>query len=50
MDKFKINNIYNEDGKTLNEIIIDFFVTFLDDDLNFCEFNDIMSSDTVLNN
>ena len=50
MNKFKINNIYTSDGKTLDEIISKFFITFLDEDLNFCEINGIMNSDTVLNN
>ena len=39
-----------EEGKTLDEIISKFFITFLDEDLNFCEINGIMNSDTVLNN
>ena len=50
MNKFKINNIYMSDGKTLDKIIVKFFITFLDEDLNFCEINGIMNSDTVLNN
>lgn len=50
MNKFKINNIYMSDGKTLYEIIVKFFISFLDEDLNFCEINGIMNSDTVLNN
>lgn len=39
MDKFKINNIYMSDGKTLDEIITKFIITFLDE-----------SSDIVFNN
>ena len=50
MNKFKINNIYMNDGKTLDEIIVKFFIAFLDENLNFCEINGIMNSDTVLNN
>ena len=50
MNKFKINNIYMNDGKTLDEIIVKFFISFLDENLNFCEINGIMNSDTVLNN
>ena len=50
MNKFKINNIYMSDGKTLDEILVKFFISFLDEDLNFCEINGIMNSDTVLNN
>lgn len=44
MNKFKINNIYKEEGKTLDEIISRFFITFLDENLNFCEINGIMNS------
>ena len=50
MNKFKINNIYMSDCKTLDEILVKFFISFLDEDLNFCEINGIMNSDTVLNN
>ena len=39
MDKFKINNIYMSDGKTLDEIITKFIIAFLDE-----------SSDIVFNN
>ena len=31
MDKFKINNIYMSDGKTLDEIITKFIIAFLDE-------------------
>lgn len=44
MNKFKINNIYNENGKTLDEIINNFLLNFLDDELNF---SGIIKSDTV---
>ena len=50
MNKFKINNIYMSDGKTLDEIIVKFFITFLDENLYFCEINGIVNSNTVLNN
>lgn len=33
MEKFKINNIYNDDGKTLMEIMSVFLSLFLDDDV-----------------
>lgn len=33
MEKFKINNIYNDNGNTLMEIISDFLVFFLDSDV-----------------
>lgn len=38
MEKFKINNIYNDDSKTLMEIMSNFLSLFLDDD-----FKDIVS-------
>lgn len=50
MNKFKINNIYNDNGKTLDEIIRNFLLNFLDDELNFIEFSGIIKSDTILNN
>ena len=31
MDKFKINNIYMSDEKTLDEIITKFIIAFLDE-------------------
>lgn len=50
MNKFKINNIYNDNGKTLDEIISNFLLNFLDDELNFTPFSGIIKSDTILNN
>lgn len=50
MDKFKINNIYNETGKTLDEIINSFIINFLEDELNFVDFSGIIKTDTILNN
>lgn len=46
MNKFTINNIYANDGKTLVEIILSYFISFLDEDLNFCENN----KDIILSN
>ncbi len=50
MNKFKINNIYNDSGKTLDEIINSFIINFLDDELNFIDFSGIIKTDTILNN
>lgn len=50
MNKFKVNNIYNDNGNTLNEIISKFLSNFLDDELKFSDFNGIIKSDTILNN
>jgi hypothetical protein len=46
MNKFKVNNIFVENGKTLDEIVSNFFITFLDKELNFFDLNDV---DTILN-
>lgn len=32
--KYKVNNIFNENGKSLQELINAFFLSFLDEDLN----------------
>ena len=50
MNKFKINNIYNDSGKTLDEIISNFLLNFLDDELNFIDFGGIIKKDAILNN
>lgn len=50
MNKFKVNNIYNDNGNTLNEIISKFLSNFLDEELNFLDFNGIIKLDTILNN
>ena len=35
--EYKINRIFNEKTKTINEIISDFLISFLDDELNMCK-------------
>lgn len=50
MEKFKINNIYNDSGKTLDEIVNNFLLNFLDNELNFMNSDGIIISDTILNN
>lgn len=50
MNKFRINNIYNDNGKTLDEIISNFLLNFLDNELNFIDFCGIIKLDTILNN
>ena len=50
MNKFKINNIFNDSGKTLDEIIGNYLFNFLDDELNFIDSSGIIKSDTILNN
>lgn len=50
MEKYKVNNIYNDSGKTLNEIVNNFLLNFLDNELNFMDSDGIIISDTILNN
>ncbi|MBO5183378.1 MAG: hypothetical protein J6B64_03155 [Bacilli bacterium] len=50
MNKFRINNIYNDNGKTLDEVISNFLLNFLDNELNFIDFCGIIKLDTILNN
>jgi hypothetical protein len=50
MNKFKINNIYNEKGKAVDEIISNFLLNFLDNNLKSSDFNGIIALDMVLNN
>jgi hypothetical protein len=47
MNKFKVNNRFMDEGKTLDETINNFLITFLDEELNFY---DIKNFDTILNN
>lgn len=49
MNKYTVNNIFKEDAVTLEELITNFFITFLDEQLNNSLFNDIINSDTILN-
>ena len=39
--KYTVNNVFDENGITLNDLITNLFITFLDEDLNVLEFNDI---------
>ena len=50
MEKYKVNNIYNDSGKTLDEIVNNFLLNFLDNELNFMDSDGIIISDTILNN
>ena len=42
MNKFKINNIYNDSGKTLYEIVNNYLLNFLDNELNYMDSNYVM--------
>lgn len=35
MNKYKVNNIFKSDSITLEELITNFFITFLDEQLDF---------------
>lgn len=45
MDKYKVNNIFDDKAFTLDELISSFFLSFLDEDLKF---NDIIDTDRIL--
>lgn len=46
---YKINNIYNENGLTLNELINNFLTSFLDKEFMSIEKNDIINTDIISN-
>ena len=47
--EYKVNNIFNEDGITLNDLISKIFTSFQDEDLSLFESNDIINLDIALN-
>ena len=47
--KYTVNNIYNDNGISFNELVSKIFKSFLDEDLNIFENHDIISVDTILN-
>lgn len=47
--EYKVNNIFKEDGITLNDLISKIFTSFQDEDLSLFESNDIMNLDIALN-
>ena len=47
--EYKVNNIFNEDGITLNDLISKIFTSFQDENLSLFESNDIMNLDIALN-
>lgn len=44
---YKINNIYNENGLTFNELINNFFTSFLDKEFIGIEINGIINTDII---
>ena len=49
MEQYKVNNYFNEDAETLNDLISKFFLNYIDEVLTSQEYNDIISSDITLN-
>lgn len=47
--EYKVRNIFNNEGRTLNDLICSFFLSFLEEIQNNTEFNDIINSDITLN-
>ena len=47
--EYKVNNIFNENGVTFNELIDTFLSSFLDKELNNQENNDVINIDIILN-
>ena len=47
--EYKVNNIFNENGITLNELISNFLASFLDKEFNLYENNGIINSDIISN-
>lgn len=47
--EYRVNNIFNDNGDSLNDLITKIFLSFLEEDLDILEFNDIIKSDTTLN-
>ena len=48
-ENYKINNIYNENGLTFNELINNFLTSFLDKEFNNKEINGIINTDIISN-
>lgn len=48
-NEYKVNNIFNEDGITLSDLISKTFTSFQDEDLSLFESNDVINFDIVLN-
>ena len=46
-NEYKVNNIFNEAGVTLNELISNFLISFLDKEFNINENNGIINTDII---
>ena len=47
--EYKVNNIFNEKGVTLNKLISTFLASFLDKEFNLYEVNGIINTDIISN-
>ena len=47
--EYRVNNIFNDNGDSLNDLITKIFLSFLEEDLDILEFDDIIKLDTALN-
>lgn len=48
-ENYKINNIYNDNGVTFNELINNFLTSFLDKEFMGIEINGIINTDIISN-
>ena len=48
-NKYKVNNIFNEEGLTFNELITKFLDSFLDKELNIYGNKGIINTDIISN-
>ena len=49
MKEYKVNNIFKESGVTLNEIISNYLLSFLDEDFNLYENNGMGNANIISN-
>ena len=45
--EYKVNNIFNESGQTLSELISAFLISFLDKEFNNLESDGIINTDII---
>ena len=48
-NEYKVNNIFNEKGVTLNELVSTFLISFLDKEFGIYENNGIINTDIISN-
>lgn len=47
--KYQVNNIFNDNGLTLNELITKFLISFLDNDFELLKSDGIINTDIISN-